>query len=219
MKDGSKGYDEIAESLQYPSGGPLTEYLEDLIISGFVEKDDGWSIQTGQELRSSKYRIKDNYLRYYLKYISPHLRKIKKGLFKTTSPFHLPGWEGVLGLQFENLVLNNRTAVWQALDIRVEDIVFENPYTQSKTTKQAGCQIDYAIQTRFKNLYLCEVKFSQHPISIDIVRAVEKKVAALKVPKGFACLPILIHVNGVTQAVIDSGFFTRIVNFSDAFTQ
>jgi len=219
LKDGPKEYEEIVEAIQYPSGGPLSGYLEDLIISGFLEREHIWSLQSEQELKSSKYRICDNYLRYYLKYILPSLRKIKKGLFKTISPFNMPGWEGVMGLQFENFVLNNRESVWRALGLHAEDIVFENPYFQFKTKKQKGCQIDYLIQTRFKNLYICEIKFSHKPIFAQVVQEMEKKLEALKIPKGFATIPILIHVNGVTRAVEESGFFSQIVDFSENLTE
>jgi AAA+ ATPase superfamily predicted ATPase len=215
LKDGPKEYKEIAHHIQYPSGGPLSDYFEDLIISGFLEREHTWSLQSGQELKSSKYRIRDNYLRYYLKYILPSLRRIKKGLFKTMNPFNMPGWEGVMGLQFENLVLNNRASIWNALELCLEDIVFENPYFQPKTLKQAGCQIDYLIQTRFKNLYICEIKFSHKAISIDVVREMKEKLKAIKVPKGVACLPVLIHVNGVTRAVKESDFFSHILDFSN----
>jgi AAA+ ATPase superfamily predicted ATPase len=216
LKDGPKEYDEIAESIRYPSGGPLSEYLEDLITSGFLEREHIWSLQTGLESKSSKYRIRDNYLRYYLKFILPHLRKIKKGLFRSMTPFSLPGWDGVMGLQFENLVLNNRGVIWKSLGLRPEDIVFENPYFQSKTTKAPGCQIDYLIQTRFKNLYICEIKFSHRPIGSDVVKEVKDKIEALKVPKGIACLPVLIHLNGVKQGVREAGFFAHILNFNEA---
>ena len=198
LRDGAKENSEIAKSIQYPVGGPLSDYLEDLIISGFLEREHIWSLQSGQELKASRYRIRDNYIRYYLKYIFPHLRKIKKGLFKKISPFRLPGWEGVMGLQFENLVLNNRTAIWEALGLDVEDIVFENPYFQLKSSKYPGCQIDYMIQTRFKNLYICEIKFSHKPISMEVIKEMKAKLKSLKLQKGFAPLPVLIHMNGVT---------------------
>ncbi len=215
LKGGSKEYEEIAKSIEYPSGGPLSDYLDDLIISGFLEREHTWSLESGEELKPSKYRIRDNYLRYYLKFISPSLRKIKKGLFKTVSPFDMPGWEGVMGLQFENLVLNNRMSIWKSLGLRVEDIVFENPYFQSKNSKQAGCQIDYMIQTRFKNLYICEIKFSRKPISIEVIQEMQKKLKTLKIPKGFALLPVLIHVNGISRSLKEMDFFSQILDFSD----
>lgn len=214
LKEGSKEYEEIAKNIDYPSGGPLSGYLEDLIISGFLERDHTWSLQSGEELKLSRYRIRDNYLRYYLKYILPSLRKIKKGLFKTMSPFDMPGWEGVMGLQFENLVLNNRRAIWNNLGLRPEDIVFENPYFQNKNSKQMGCQIDYLIHMRFKNLYVCEIKFSHHPISVEVIQEIENKLQAIKIPKGYACLPVLVHINGVTKSVQESGFFSHIIDFS-----
>lgn len=215
LKDGPKEYAEIAEDIQYSSGGPLSEYLDDLITSGFLEREHTWSLQSGKELKLSKYRIRDNFIRYYLKYILPSLRRIKKGLFKTVNPFNMPGWEGVMGLQFENLVLNNRASIWNALELRLEDIVFENPYFQTKTLKQAGCQIDYLIQTRFKNLYICEIKFSHKPISKEVIAELKKKLQAVKSLKGFAYIPILIHMGGVTKAVKDSDFFAHILDFSD----
>lgn len=214
LKDNSKEYEEIAKDIHYQSGGPLSEYLEDLIISGFLEREHTWSLHTGKEAKGSKYRIKDNYLRYYLKYIAPHLRKIKKGLFEDISPYALPGWDGIIGLQFENLVLNNRKEIWKALGIRAEDIVFENPFFQTKTSKHKGCQIDYVIQTRFNTIYLCEIKFSRHPISVKAIDEIRQKIDALQIPKAVACLPVLIHASGVTKAVHESKFFVQTIDFS-----
>ena len=57
------------------------------------------------------------------------------------------------------------SAVYSArvmLNISVEEVVMDGPFFQSSTTKQPGCQIDYMIQTRFHNLYLCEVKFKNN---------------------------------------------------------
>lgn len=215
LKDKAKEYKEISEEIKYASGGPLSEFLEDLIVSGFITKQHSWDLSSGAERKTCKYRIQDNYLRYYLKYIFPHLAKIKKGLFKTISPYDMPGWEGVMGLQFENIVLYNRKEIWKSLGIRPQDILFENPYFQSQNTKRDGCQIDYMIQTRFRNLYLCEIKFSHHPVSGSVISEMTKKIKALNVPKGFAVLPVLIHINGVTEAVQDSEVFSNIIDFSE----
>ena len=42
----------------------------------------------------------------------------------------------------------------------------------------------------------------------------EKKIKSLSVPKGFSVRPVLIHVNGVSQAIKESDVFNDIVNFS-----
>ena len=54
------------------------------------------------------------------------------------------GYAGLamMGLQFENLVLNSRRHVHELLRIDPQDIINENPFYQRKTQRHAGCQID-----------------------------------------------------------------------------
>jgi hypothetical protein len=165
----------------------------------------------------SRYRLSDNYLRFYVKYIAPNRSVIEKdGFFSLVT--QLPGWEGIMGLQFENLVVHNRKTLWKILGISPEEIVMEGPFFQSSTARQAGCQIDYMIQTRFHNLYLCEIKFSKKAIGSAIFQEMEEKKKNLKVPKNFSFRPVLIHVNGVDEAVLDERYFDKIVDFGELIT-
>ncbi|HAB98749.1 MAG TPA: ATPase, partial [Parachlamydiales bacterium] len=78
-----------------------------------------------------------------------------------------------------------------------------------------GCQIDYLLQLKYNSLYLCEIKYSSKPIDLAVVKEVQKKIEALHHPKmRFSVRPVLIHVNGVAEAVRESGFFTHIIDFS-----
>ena len=120
-----------------------------------------------------------------------------------------------MGLQFENLVVHNRKTLWKILGIAPEEIVMEGPFFQSSTTKQPGCQIDYMIQTRFHTLYLCEIKFSKNAVGNKIIEEMEKKRRALKVPRNFSIRPVLVHVNGVEERVIDERYFDKIVDFGE----
>ncbi len=101
------------------------------------------------------------------------------------------------------------------LGIPPDEIIFSGPYLQTVTTRRKGCQVDYLIQTRFNNLYLCEVKFSLMQIGVEVIDEVKEKMQAIQLPRGFSCRPILIHVNGVNEHVLDSGFFARAVDFSE----
>ena len=92
----------------------------------------------------------------------------------------------------------------------------KNPIFQHKTTKQSGCQIDYMIQTRFGSLYICEIKFSKHPVGYKIIQEMQQKIEKLKRPKGLSCRSILIHVNGVHDSVVESSYFSDIIDFSKA---
>ncbi len=211
---GSKDYKTIADTLEYSSGGPLSDYLQDLTLSGYIEKDYTWSIKTGRESRLAHYRLSDNYLRFYFKSIEPNKNKIEKGHFIRATLNILPGWESMVGLQFENLVLNNRYLILQHLRLAPTDIVYDNPYFQRKNTKQKGCQIDYLIQTRYQTLYLCEIKFSRNEISPKVIEEVREKIERLSLPKGFSCLPVLIHVNGYSPKIDEASFFVETINFS-----
>lgn len=195
--------------------GTFADYLNDLVLGGFISKDYTWHIKTGKISKLSYYRLKDNYLRFYLKYILPNKARITKGSFDGRTLTALPGWDSIVGLQFENLVINNHKAIIKLLGIRPEDVVFDNPYFQRKTSRQMGCQIDYMIQTRFNSVYVFEIKFSRYEIKSNVIKEMEEKLDRLKLPKQFSYRPVLIHVNGVREDVIDSRYFSDIINFSD----
>jgi hypothetical protein len=158
--------------------------------------------------------LSDNYLRFYLKYIAPNRSKIEKGAFLNTALTRLPAWESIMGLQFENLVTHNRKIIWNLLNLSTEEIVMDGSFFQNSTTKQAGCQIDYMIQTRFDSLFLCEIKFSKKPIGQKIIKEMETKRKRLKTPRFCSIRPVLIHVNGVEESVLDEGYFDKIIDFS-----
>ncbi len=208
---------DIFEYLKISRSGVYVDYLNDLIQAGFIDKHPVWHIKTGIVGQLSQYRITDNYVRFYLKYISPNQEKIQRNAYTERSLPTLPGWETILGLQLENLVLHNRTAIQKKLHIPAEEIIYDNPYFQRKTTKHAGCQIDYLIQTKFNCLYLCEIKFSKDPIGPAVVKEMQDKIEALGVPPSFSYRPILIHVNGIQDSVIASEFFAQIIDLESLF--
>jgi hypothetical protein len=44
---------------------------------------------------------------------------------------------------------------------------------------------------------------------------IKDKISALKIPKGFAGVPVLLHLSGVTDSVAISSYFYRIIDISD----
>ena len=84
--------------------GRLSEYLWELEEVAFIRRDYSWNIKDGEDSKLSKYRLQDNYLRFYLKYIKKNLGKINRGLFSFRSLALLPEWNSIIGFQFENLV-------------------------------------------------------------------------------------------------------------------
>jgi AAA+ ATPase superfamily predicted ATPase len=219
LENGPAEYEKIIEISGYKSSGRLSEYLVDLTKAGFITRDFTWSLKSGKTVRISQFRLSDNYLRFYLKYMEPRFDLIEKGRFENIALSTLSGWDVIMGFQFENLVLSNRNAIIKLLNLRFEDILADNPYLQKKTKRQKGCQIDYLIQTKYNNLYLCEIKFSKHPVGAKVIEEVQEKIRRLKLPRGLAVLPVLIHVNGVQDTVEESDFFCKIIDFGDLLKQ
>ncbi len=212
---GSKTQKEILQYIEKIKGGDISLYLEDLVESGFVHRDFTNNIKTQRWSSKSKYRLKDNFLRFYLKFVSNYLLQIEAGFYKEKNLSVFPEWGIFLGLQFENLILNNVKLVMEKLDIDPMTITFFGPYFQQKTNKLVGCQIDLLLQTRMKLLYVCEIKFSKNPIGTEVISDVKEKIKRMPIPKGYSVLPVLIHVNGISDALEDAQFFPYILDIAE----
>jgi len=209
--------DEVCEKLNLEKSGSISRCLDDLSLAGFVQEDCTWNISTKAESRLKKFRLKDNYLRFYLRYIVPNKDRISKGVFESKTFMHMPGWESVMGLQFENLVVTNLKNLCKILRIDLLEVLNAGPFFQRATKRQKGCQIDLMIQTKHNNLYICEIKFRTSEIKSSVIQEIEKKIERLAIPKGFSIRPVLIHVNGVSQGVRESELFNDIIDFSRFF--
>lgn len=213
LVDGKEKFNDIVRTLKRKKGGDISSYLKDLCHTGFVTRDYTWDIKTTKPSKHSEYRLSDNYIRFYLKYIEPNQEKIKSKGFAS-----LPNsWLGILGLQFENLVLSsgNRLRLFELLEIPPEEVIWANPHLQTQNKQQKKCQIDFMIQTKYNTLYLCEIKFKKDKLDASILQEVEEKRKRLKIPKGFSVRPVLIHVNGVADSVLVADFFAKIVDYSE----
>lgn len=212
LKEGMKTLSEIREDIDFAHSGTLSQLMEHLIIAGFVKKQNLWSFKTTKPLKQSLYRISDPYIRFYLKVIETNLGKIDSGAF---SILQLPGFEAHMGLQLEFLLLQNRSLLLKSMGISAENVVCDGPYRQSQTASTTGCQVDYLVQTSTKNLYICEFKFKRKELGSEVIDSMKDKLKALKIPRGYAALPLLFHIGGVTSSVETGGYFYRIIDIED----
>lgn len=215
LAEGMKDLTQIKKSLAYPDGGTMSRYLKELMISGYVDHHYTWSIKTGKTSRQQLYRLSDNYLRFYLKYIEPHKDKIKQGVFKQHPINNLPGFDTMMGFQVETLLLRNRPLLLKSLNLDPTTIVADNPYIQKPTERRKGCQIDYLIQTRTNNLFVCEFKFQKRELDSGIIDDMKEKMTRLTRPKNYGAVPVLFHVNGVSRAVHEADYFYKVIDIAD----
>jgi AAA+ ATPase superfamily predicted ATPase len=213
LAEGKSTLVEIAKAIgKKRSDGNVSEFLEDLCSVGFVTRDYTWNLESGKDSKTSLFRLSDNYIRFYLKFIEPNKEKI----FGNTMRSLPQGWDSIMGLQFENLILskNNRLKIYELLGIPLESIIHANPFLQTQTIRRQKCQIDFLIQTREGSLYICEIKFKKDEVNSSVIEEVKEKIQRLKRKNYMSCRPVLIHVNGVSESIKQSDYFVKIIDFA-----
>lgn len=183
---------ELAKKLGRTQNNELSEALSVLEQSGFLSRDYIY-LPEGKKTKISRYRLKDNYLRFYLKYIEPIKDKIHQLPRAIQSVHHLSHWSVISGFQFENLVFNHLSEIIGALQIDPSSIISASPYLQKKKTRNKGaCQIDLMIVCKHKTLYLCEIKYQQS-IDRSVIKEMQKKIDVLEKAKFYSLRPVLIY--------------------------
>lgn len=211
LVDGPRTAAEVIRTLKTTRNGRVGDALERLVEAGFVASDAGKNPETGEPVASPRYRIKDNYARFYLKYIEPVKDVIDNGMYAFKSLETLENWNTVLGLQFENLVVNNYGELVPLL--RLQDVLLMSaaPYRRSPvpSKRQKGVQIDLLIQSRRTN-YIIEIK-RKNEIDRSIIDEVDEKVANLKRPKSVSVKTALIYAGELAPIVEADGYFDAII--------
>lgn len=178
LADGSKSISELSQCLGKTRNGHLGETLDELELAGFIAKDWGVNPQTGRAERIARYRVKDNYTRFYLHHIAPIHRQIENGLFRFESLSDLKGWDAIRGLQFENLIVQNYRSLLPILGIDGATLLSASPYRRAAGRSGAkGVQVDLLLQTQ-STAYVIEIK-RQALIGDSLADEIREKVSRL----------------------------------------
>ncbi len=208
---GPKTLREISQALKRERGGSLSAALTDLELAGFIRKERFFDPATGKTRpRDHHYRIADNYLRFYLKYIAPARERVIKGLYQRVPIELLEAWETIMGYQFETLILDSLDELFERLGLKNRAVLNAGPYAQGKTQRQQACQIDLLIRTR-QAIYVGELKFRRN-IGSEVIDEVREKVARLKLPKSQSVRTVLIHSGDLDPAIEPSDYFDYIIH-------
>ena len=212
LVEGPLSVSETAEVINAGKGGKIGEALEQLEEVGLVASDVGKNPETGKSAREVRYRLKDNYARFYLRYIEPKKEIVDAGAYRFVSLEALDGWETIMGLQFENLVLNHYPELIEPLHIGNSLIESAAPYSRRrKGDGEDGLQIDLLLQTKYSN-FVVEIK-RKREIGRDVIEEVDRKLAKLSTPRGKSARPTLVYEGHLAPIVEADGYFDAIVPF------
>ncbi len=208
IADGAKTVSEVATALKLERNGTLSADLKELDTAGFVASDGGINPETGEAALQVRYRIKDCYSRFYLKYVAPERERVEKGLFEQIALSQLPGWETMLGLQFETLVLNNFKTILKRMGLSGVNILSAAPYAR-RGRRGEGCQIDLLVQTE-SSAYVVEIK-RRRQVLADIEDEVRAKVARLPLRKGISVRTALVYEGELAPSIVRRGYFDFLI--------
>ena len=214
LADGPLSCHALAARLGVERGGSLTRNLFELVEAGFVAKDVSLNPMTGKRSKLATYRICDNYTRFYLKYVEPHEEEIRAGHYAFHSLASLPGWRTIMGLQFENMVVNNVNALLPLLQLDGQRILAAAPYAlRGDALADKGLQVDLLIQTQGA-VMLVEVKHRQK-IEVEVVEEVARKVRLFPKRRNVSLRTALVYEGDLAPSVRTSGSFDRLVPFAE----
>ena len=210
LVDGPLTMSEIASKVEAGAGGNISSALEQLVEAGMVARDVGKNPETGAEIRERRYRLSDNYSRFYLKCVRPARETIDDGTFAFSKLARLDDWEGVKGFAFENLIVNHYAELLPHLHLDEALVYSAAPYRKGGP-KGVGYQIDLLLQTK-RSQCVVEIK-RRKVIKKGIIDEVAAKVGKLKHADGCSVRAALVYDGDLAETVPADGYFDAIVSF------
>ena len=202
--------EEIAKLLKMKSSGGVKAYLENLELAEFIRPAHQYKSKSA---KYSKYRIADEFLYFFSKFVLPHQRIIHAGggknLLRNKVSKQLDSW---FGFAFENYFINNALYFAEQMGFgdRVESF---GPYFK----KGEGIQVDLIYYRSDKTISVCEMKFKSEPVSTEVIPQFEAKLKKLPKDKKLSIHKVLIAPNGASRALIQSEYFDLIVTSRELF--
>jgi len=211
LKDGIFSLKEVAEKTGKKSGGSLKKILSQLekaeLIESFVPFEYGWNT------KFRKYRLSDEFLRFYFKYMEPNMTAIKNQrnstrLFEKISGESINIW---LGFAFERFCLKHSWYLADKMGFADENI-YASPYFHKNDSR---FQIDLLYKRTDKVIVVCEIKYYKSPVTASVIKEVSRKIDLLKLPKGYSVEKALISLHGPDKALKESGYFDHHLSIED----
>ena len=206
---------EISVSLKKSPSGGLKSYLSNLEASNFIKT---YQVVGSLSQKDKKYKLNDEFIIFYLKFIEPNLKLIK---FNETDYFFKNNiqnkWSLWLGIAFENFCVKNAMHIARKLGFSDEVLDF-GPLVSSKIGN-GGYQIDLSYKRNNHILTICEIKYSASKINITIIPELNLKIEKLKLDKKITIEKCLITTEGADKALLDSKYFHHIMRLEDFFSE
>lgn len=208
---------EIAKYLKLSSGGALTEELLDLQTCGFIDSYAPYYLSNGNHL--VRYCITDAYLQFYFRFIEPQAKGIDQGDFRSNplQALNMSAYQQWLGYAFERFCRKYHRQIAAILGFKGIKYTSGAYFSRKTNEEDSGFQIDLLFDRDDKVITICEVKYSQVPLSSKVIEEFEKKLQRLPNMKRKTIQRVLITNRGVDSALQRRAYFDVIIELEDFF--
>lgn len=200
---------QLAKSEDLKDGGTLSKHLNDLEIAEIISSYTPFHLNYNSKSRI--YLLTDPYIRLYLNYIEKELGRIEsgaQGIFLQLSKSS--GFNAWKGLACEVLCYRHQYQLAKLMGF--SDVQYQaGPYFQLGNKNIKGVQVDLVYDRKDSVITVCEIKYTDDKIGIEIVEQVEEKIKLIPNKKNKTIQRALIVKSEPSQIVKDSGYFSHII--------
>lgn len=215
LSEGPKSSEDLAKACTTTTGGSFTERLLDLELAGFIQRYI--PIDKGYKSKIVRYRIFDEYLHFYYRFILPYVQEIMSGqisMMQITNTNKYKQWQG---LAFERLCLKNSTLLAKFLNFA--GIKYKcGAWFQRGTKASPGAQIDLLFDRADRVLTVCELKYVSELPARKLIENYEKRIARLlKVHHSYGIQKVLLLGRKIAVPRTIQGYFDEVLFAEDVF--
>lgn len=200
---------DLSRAVKLSEGSHFQNLLKELVACGFIFK----YIPFGLSERNSYFRLIDEYVLFYKKWIAPRLNQNIAGKEDFwLSVRNTPEYYSWAGYGFETICQKEANSILRAMGISGMQVEISN-----FKDKASGAQIDLVLDRGDEQINLVEIKYSKSPVRLDsrfIKELMFKEQAFQNATKTKRPINwILISAAGTIGSVTD--FFRKIINIDD----
>ena len=153
------------------AGGTFTDILNDLEMAGFIERYT--PLGKARTSRQVRYRIHDEYLHFYFRFLRDHQQDILAGRYDATGLSESRAFAPWQGYAFERLCRRHAAQIADVL--RFSGIQYSiGTIFESGIGPDQGLQIDLAFDRADRVLTVCETKYTERLPGKALIDSFEK---------------------------------------------
>ncbi|XZE19887.1 ATP-binding protein [Pirellulaceae bacterium SH449] len=206
--------EQIAKAIGLASGGTLSNMLTDLEECGFIKR----IVPLDKPIQSllGYYQIRDPYLHFYFRFIEPQWTAIQNGHFERQPQRAMDTrtFRQWLGGAFERFCRDHAFSIADLLGFSAVQFKVGTFFRRGNIT-EFGAQIDLLFDRNDKVYTVCEVKYQDGPIGVDVIADVERKLKSLPMSPRRSLQKVLIASSPITKGLRERAYFDRVVSLEE----